>query len=319
MRIPRFAAWMLSLLLMVAGSAPAQDFPNKPLRIVGPEPGGNGDFNARVAAQGLTSQLGQQVIVENRGGVASIPALIVVRASPDGYTLLVYSGTLWIGPLLQKMPYDPVRDLAPVTLLTRAPNILVVHPSSPIKSVKELIDLAKAKPGVLNYGSAESGSSSHIATELFMGMAGVNMTRITYKGSGPALTATIGGEVQVMFGSASSVAPHVKSGRLRALAVSSPQPTPLAPGLPTIASSGVPGYESGSLQGLWAPAKTPAAIIKRLNQAMVYALRQSDIKERFLNAGLEPVGSTPEESAAMIKADIARMSKVIKDAGIRVE
>jgi tripartite-type tricarboxylate transporter receptor subunit TctC len=243
----------------------------------------------------------------------------VSKAPPDGYTLLIDAASFWIGPLLQETPYDPVKDFAPVTLTDSAPNVLVVNPSLPVKSVKELIALAKARPGELNYGSSSTGSTPHLAAELFNMMAGVKIVRVPFKGSGPAVISLLGGQVQLMFATAGSVAPHVKSGRLRALAVASLQPSALAPGLPTIAASGVPGYEAVAFEGMFAPAKTPVAIIDRLNQEIVRVLNRAEVKERFFNAGVETVGSTPEEFAAAIKSNVAKWGKLIKDAGIRDE
>jgi tripartite-type tricarboxylate transporter receptor subunit TctC len=315
----RFVVWMFPLGMMVlgAGMVFGQNYPNKPIRIVASAAGGSGDFAARLIGQGLSGALGQQVVVDNRGGI--IPGEIVSKAPPDGYTLLIDAASFWIGPLLQETPYDPVKDFAPVTLTDSAPNVLVVNPSLPVKSVKELIALAKARPGELNYGSSSTGSSPHLAAELFNMMAGVKIVRVPFKGSGPAVISLLGGQVQLMFATAGSVAPHVKSGRLRALAVASLQPSALAPGLPTIAASGVPGYEAVAFEGMFAPAKTPVAIIDRLNQEIVRVLNKAEVKERFFNAGVETVGSTPEEFAAAIKSNVAKWGKLIKEAGIRDE
>ena len=245
---------------------------------------------------------------------------IVVKAAPDGHTLLLHAGNIWLAPLLRDhVSYDPLRDLSPVTLTSTAPNILVVHPAVPANSVKELIALAKARAGAMNYSSGSTGSSSHLAAELFKAMAGVNIVRITYKGTGPALTALLAGEVQAMFPSAGGVVPHIKSGKLKAMAVTSAQPSALFPGIPTVAASGLPGYESASVAALFAPAKTPAVIINRLNREVVRFLRTTEASERFLSSGVETVGSSPAQLAATIKSDIARMGKVIKDAGIREE
>ena len=319
MLIKRFVEWMFSIGMMVlgAGIVFGQNYPNKPIRIVASAAGGSGDFAVRLIAQGLSGALSQQVVVDNRGGV--IPGEIVSKAPPDGYTLLIDAASFWIGPLLQETPYDPVKDFAPVTLTDSAPNVLVVNPSLPVKSVKELIALAKARPGELNYGSSSTGSTPHLAAELFNMMAGVKIVRVPFKGSGPAVISLLGGQVQLMFATAGSVAPHVKSGRLRALAVASLQPSALAPGLPTIAASGVPGYEAVAFEGMFAPAKTPVAIIDRLNQEIVRVLNRAEVKERFFNAGVETVGSTPEEFAAAIKSNVAKWGKLIKDAGIRDE
>ena len=281
------------------------------------EPGGGSDFTARIVAQGLTQSLGQQVIVDNRAGTVTA-AQIMTKAAPDGYTLLSYNNSLWTLPLLQPMFYDVLRDFVPVTLATRSPNILVTHPSVPVANVRELVAYAKVHPGALNYASGTIGSTNHLAAELFKALAGVNIARVGYKGSGFAVNDLIGGQVQLMFATTGSITAHVKSGRLRALAVTSPQPSPLAPGLPTIAAA-VPGYVAVTMYGLYAPAKTPAAIVARLQQDAASFLQTADIRDKLFGAGVETVGATPAEFAAEIRADIARLSKVIKEAGIRAE
>ena len=304
-------------MLLGAGAATGQDFPNRPIRIVAAEPGGSNDFLARVIAQGILETMGQQAIVDNRA--SALVAGIVAKSTPDGYTLLVTTGIVWIMPLLQTASYDPVKDLTPITLAVSSPNILAVHPSVPVNTVRELIALAKARPGELNYGSGATGSTSHLGAELFKAMAGVDMVRIPYKGAGPAITGLIGGQVQLMILTSSSAVPHIKSGRLKALAVTSAQPSNMFPGLPTVAASGLPGYEAASVMSVFAPANTPAAIVNRLNQEIVKTLNRPDAKARLVNAGLEIVGSSPAQSAAAIKADMARMGKLIRDAGIRAE
>ncbi len=317
MFVLRFVAWGVLTGLTIFNEVSSQTYPNKSIRIITAEFGGNGDFTARLIAQGLAPGLGQQVVVDNRGGSVIIPVEAVAKAPADGYTLLSYGSTMWILPLLERTPYDPVKDFAAITLTTTSPGCLVVHPSLPVKSVQELISLARRKPGELNNGSAPTGSYSHIAAELFKAMAGVNIVGIAYKGAGPALNALIGGQVQLMFGSASSIAPHVASGRLRVLAVTSLEPSVLAPGLPTIAASGVPGYESGSMQGLWAPLNTPAPIINRLNQEVVRVLNQADVRKRLLSTGVEAVGSSPDQLVSAIRAEMARLGKAIKNTGLR--
>lgn len=321
MLAPRLVMWTLSagVAVLGAGGLSAQNYPNKPIRIVAAAPGGTGDFVARLVGQGLTARLGQQVIVENRGaGGGIIAAQTVAQAAPDGYTLLSYGPTIWLLPFLRSsLPYDPVRDFSPVTSLVTAPNLLVVHPSLPVKSVSELIALAKGRPGELNYGSGATGATPHLAAELFKAMAGVDIVRINYKGTGQALNDLIAGQVQLMFSSAAAGLAHVKSGRLRALAVTSAQPSALFPGMPTVAAAGLPGYESASIFAVFAPAKTPAALIRRLNQEIVRVLNGADVKEKLFNAGVEVVGSSPEEFAATMKSEMARWGKVIRDAGIR--
>lgn len=316
----RFVVWMISIAVMVlgVGAVHGQNYPNKPIRIVTSEIGGSSDFMARVIAQGISGPLGQPVITDNRGG-GVIPGEIVAKASPDGYTLLFIGSSFWLLPLMRdKVPYDPVRDFSPITLASNQPNVLVVHPSVAAKSVRELISLAKDSTGVLNYGSGGAGTSAHLAAELFKSMAGVNIMRIPYKGQGPAINDLLGGRLQLIFASA-PVAAYVKAGRLRALAVTSAQPTALFPELPTVAAAGLPGYESAQLAGIFASAKVPARIINRLSQEAARFLRTAEAKQAFLNSGIEAVGSSPEEFAAKIKSEMARLGKLIKDVGIRDE
>lgn len=312
------ASMLLFALCALAVSAVcAQDYPNRPIRFVTSAAGGGNDFVARLIALGLTERLGQQVIVDNRGG-AHVPQNVVAKAAPDGHTLLVQNNTVWIAPLLEKTAYDHFRELMPITLTARTPNILVVYPSLPVNSVKELIAAAKAAPGDINYASGVVGSSNYVAAELFKAMAGVNLVRIGYRGTGPALIDVMSGQVKLMFATATSSSPHVKSGRLKALAVTSAEPSALAPGLPTIAASGVPGYKAEAIYGAWAPAKTPAAILSRLNQEIVKVLTTPQIRDRFFSGGAEVVGSTPQAFAAEIKAESARLDKVFRSAGISV-
>jgi len=322
MKFSRYIAALLALgVIAGAMAASGQDYPRKPIRLVTAEPGGGNDFAARLIVQGIGGSLGQPMIVDNRGGAGGIIAAdIAAKAQPDGYTLLLYANNIWIIPLLRSnTPFDVIRDFAPITWAAKSPNIMVVHPALPVKSVEDLIAHARARPGELNYGSGGTGSSTHLAVELLKSMARVNIVRVPFKGNAPALNALFAGEVHVMIATAGTVAPHLKSGRLRALAVTSAQPSPLAPGLPTMAASGLPGYESMQIYGVFAPNGTAAAILKRLNEALVRVLDRADVKEKFLAAGVEPVGSTPQQLAATIRSEIARMSKVIKDAGIREE
>ena len=292
MLLSRFAVWMVAVALMTTGVSvvSGQSYPNRPIRMVAGAPGGSSDFAARTVAQGISGPLGQNVIVENRSfGVMAIE--IVAKAPPDGYTLLYYGSALWIGPLFQKMSYDPVRDLAPVSMALSSPNILLVHPAVPAKSVKELIALAKAKPGVLNYASGETGSSGHLSAEVFKYMTGINIVRVPFKGQGPALIALLGGEVQMLIASAGGMAGYINTGKLRALGVPA-QAIAAFPDVPTVAESGVPGYEAAQRSGVWGPAKTPVAMINRLQQVIAQVVRRPDVKERFANDGVDPVGST---------------------------
>jgi len=311
------ALWAAMAFLRVDVAA-GQDYPSRPVRIVTTGIGGGGDFVARLIGQSISGPLGQQVIIDNRAS-GVIPGEIVVKAPPDGHMLLVASNSFWIGPLLEKTPYDPVRDFAPIALTSSAPNILVIHPSLPAKSVRELIALAKARPGELNYATSATGGSAHLAGELFRHMAGINIVRIPYKGTTVATIDLTGGHVQMMFSTAATVTPLIQAGRLRALAVSSAQPSGVFPGLPTVAASGVPGYETAQFTGVFAPARIPAAIVTRLNQEIVRALGQADIREKFLRGGVETVGSTPAQLATTMTSEVARIGKLIKDAAIRVQ
>jgi tripartite-type tricarboxylate transporter receptor subunit TctC len=303
-----------AVALLVPRPGLAQDnYPNKLVRVVTLAPGGGSDVVARLIAPVLTEALGQQVIVENRGSIA---AEIVAKAPADGYTLLVEGSPLWILPLFRSVPWDAVRDFAPITLAVSTPSVLVVHPSLPVKSVKELIALAKAKPGQLNYAAGTLGANPHLAAELFKSLLDLRIEQVAYKGTGPGVIGLMGGEVELMFPNAGSALPHIKSGRLRLLGVASLQPSALLPGVPTIAST-VPGFESISPQGLLAPANTPAAIINRLNRDVVRGLNRADVKERFLNTGAEVAGGSPEAFAEKIRPDIAKFTRLLKEARIK--
>ncbi|MEI7678663.1 MAG: tripartite tricarboxylate transporter substrate-binding protein [Betaproteobacteria bacterium] len=308
--------FVIALVLTAASTAQAQSFPAKPIRIITSGVGGAGDVASRLVAQGIAPALGQQVIVDNRAS-GPIPVEVTLKSPADGYTLMLYGSTVWLGPYLRANAPDPLRDFAPISLAATAPNILVVHPSLPVKNVKEFVALAKARPGALNYGTTGIGSSPHLAAELFQAMAGVQFVRISYKGAGAALTDLIGGQFQLSFATASSVSPHLKTGRLRALGVSSARESILLPGLTTIAAAGLPGYESSSLQGVFAPAGVPAPILQKLSQEIMRYLHSSDAREKFLAVGVEVVGSTPEQFTAAMKTEMSRMGKVIRDAGIR--
>ena len=314
----RFLAHLLSISMTLAGVAEsqAQEFPTKPIRIITTPIGGGNDFVARLIGIGLGNNLGQSVIVENRP-TGTIATQQVSKSPADGYTLLVYGSGFWITPLLQKTPYE-VRDLTAVTAAVTVPQVLVVHPSLPVKSVKELVALAKAKPGELNYASAAPGSSTHLASELFKSLSQADMLGIPYAAPSAARIDLLTGRVQVLFASPAGVLSDIKTGKLRALAVTSARPSVLFRELPTVASS-LPGYQSEQVTGVFAPANTPAAVITRLNQEIVRVLRQQDVKDKFLATGVETVGNTSEEFSAYIKADISRVAKLIKEAGIKIE
>jgi tripartite-type tricarboxylate transporter receptor subunit TctC len=302
------------VLACAAGAAIAQEYPAKAVRIVTAPAGGGNDFSARLVARGISGPLGQQVIIDNRPTV--LAPEIVAKAAPDGYTLLLNGSSHWIGPMVERVSYDPVRDFAPVTLVDRTPVILVVHPSLPVKSVKQLVALAKSRPGQLNFSSGAPGTSNYLGGVLFNYYAGVSITHIPYKGAAPAMIAVMSGETQLMFASAGGSMTHVKSGRLRALAVGSERPSELAPGLPTIAESGARGYVCETLHAMFLPAGTPAAIVARIHQETDRYLRSPEGKGHFLKGGVEAVSSTPEQMAATMKSEIATIGKVLKAAGV---
>jgi tripartite-type tricarboxylate transporter receptor subunit TctC len=303
------------ILLLGATAASGQEFPLKPVRIITGGTGGGGDFTSRLLAQELGSLWGQQVVVDNRpSGV--IPGETVARSAPDGYTILVALNLLWLGHLLQDEPYDPVRDFAPVTQAATSPNILLVHPSVPAKSIKELIALARARPGELSYGTGANGSASHLGGELLKSMAKIRMVRIPYKTNTQHQADVLGGHIQMTFTAPSGLGSFISSGRLRALAVTSAQRAAALPDLPAMAET-LPGYEAAQHIGVFAPAKMPATLVSRLNRDVLRVLSRPDVKERMSNIGFEPVGSSPEQFASFIKADIAKWSKVIKEGGTR--
>lgn len=313
----RCLAYAAVAALGAAGLAHGQAFPTKPIRVVTTVSGGGNDLVARLVQPRIAASLGQQLVVDNRG---SIGPEIVAREKPDGYTLLIAGGNLWTLQFLRKqVGWDAERDFVPITLAGTLPNIVVVHPSLPVKSIRELIALAKKRPGDLNYSSGTTGVSTHLAGELFNIMARVNIVRVPYKGGGPSMNAVIAGEAQVSFPNAGTVSPHIHSGRVRALAVSTARPSTLFPGLPTVASAGVPGYEWIAMIGYFAPAKTPPAVVELLNHELTLALRQPDVEERLRMSGIEVSANTPSEFGALIKADIARTAKLIRDAGIQGE
>jgi tripartite-type tricarboxylate transporter receptor subunit TctC len=306
-----------------ASAADAQSWPAKPVRMVIPFPaGGTTDILGRVAAQKLSEALGQQVIPDNRPGASgNIGTEQVARAAPDGYTLLTAPGsTLTIHPsLYPKLGFDPLKDFAPITILAGVPNLLVVHPSLPARNVKELIALAKSKPDQLNYASTGAGQSTHLSMELFKSMAGVKIVHVPYKGSAPAVTDLLGGHVPMMFDNMPSALPHVKAGKLRALGVSTSKRSATAPDVPTVAESGLPGFDVTVWFAVLAPAATPRDITDRLHRTLVKALQAGDVRERLASQGAEAVGNTPEQFTAQMKTDLAKWAKVVKDANIRLD
>jgi tripartite-type tricarboxylate transporter receptor subunit TctC len=297
-------------------------FPTKPIRmIVAVPPGGPADTLARLVAPRLTESLGQTVVIDNRPGANGIIAYeTTARATPDGHTFTaVAAGVVINASLYPKVPYDPLKDFAPITLGITVPNILVVHPSVSASSVKDLVALAKAKPGTLAFASAGNGTSGHLALEVFRMHAGVDVTHVPYKGGGPALAEVLAGQVQALFSIALAAMPHINAGKLRALAITSAKRSRVAPELPTVAEAGFPGFEVIGWFGWLAPAATPRAIVTRLNAELVRVLRLPDVRDRLLNQSTEPVGNTPQEFAAFMKSEHEKWSKVIKAAHIKVE
>ena len=310
------------ILIAVCAGALAQTYPDRPIRLViGFPPGGAADILGRIAAQRLSDALGQQVVVDNRSGAGgSIAAEIAAKSAPDGYTLHFTSLPHVINPhLYKKVNYDAVRDFAPVAQFVSVSLVLVVHPDLPAKSVKELVALAKAKPGYINYASAGSGSSGHLAMELFKTMAGINLTHIPYKGTGPLLNDVLAGQVPVTIASTVGLVPQIKAGKLRGLGVTSARRSAAVPDLPTIAEAGVPRYDVTQWFGLLAPAATPAAIVSRLNSEVNRMLATAEVKEMLAARGADPIAGTPAEFAVLIKSEYAKWAKVVKDSGARVD
>jgi tripartite-type tricarboxylate transporter receptor subunit TctC len=317
-------ALIAALLVAPAGGALAQSqaYPSKPIRVIVPfPPGGSTDFLARIVGQKLTAAWGQQVVIDNRPGAGgTVGAAEASRAAPDGYTLLMGAVHHTIATsAYAKLPYDFQRDFAPVTTVAIVPNVLVVNPAVPANSVKELIAYAKANPGKLNYGSAGMGTAHHLIGESFNAQAGVDILHVPYKGSSPAVADLIGGQVTLMYDTVSSCLPHIKSGKLRPLGVSTAKRSAALPDVPTIAEAALPGFEVTTWFGFLAPAKTPADIVTKLNTEIVKILNMPDVRERLLAAGSEPVGNTPEQMTAQIAKETAEFAKIVKRAKLVVE
>jgi tripartite-type tricarboxylate transporter receptor subunit TctC len=309
-------------MVVAAASAHSQSYPSRPLRIVVPSSAGSGaDFSARLIAQPLSERLGQQLVVENRAGAATmIGTELVAKSPPDGYTLLLGVGTLATSPsMYKKVPYDAQRDLAPITQLASVPNVLVVHPSLPANSVKELVALAKARPGEIAFASSGTGTNPHLSMELLLFMTGTKMLHVPYKGPVPGLIDLLAGRVSAMATSTAAAFPHVRSGRLRVLGVTTATRVSVMPDVPTIAEAGVPGYEAVQWWGLLVPAGTPGDIINRLHREAVQVLTTRDIRERFAREGMEVVAGTPLEFAAYIRAETEKWARIVKSAGIQPE
>ena len=324
MRNAAAKVWRLPCIvacMAVAGAAGAQsaaNFPNKAIRIMTTEVGSGADTIGRMVAGPLGAALGQPVVIENHGGVVSVSPELVAKAAPDGHTLLVMSGSLWLLPLLQSVNYD-MKEFAPITLGLVQPLLMVVHPSVPANSVKEFVALAKAKPGSLNYASGPGGSGPHLGGELLKALAGIDLVRVPYKGGAPAMQALLAGQTQVMFATTIQSTPQIKSGKVRALGVTTAQPSTLFPDIPTVASQGVPGFELTTTNGFFAPARTPAAIVGKLSVEINKLLQGQEMKSRLTGMGTEVINSTPEQASAVIQGDTARLGKVIKEAGIKGE
>lgn len=303
-------------------SALAVDYPARSVRYIVPQgAGGSSDTLARLVTQKLSESLGQQVVTDNRpGATGNIGTEIAARANPDGYTLLQVATSHATNPALAvKMPFDPIRDFTPITLLSQSPNLWIVHPSLPAKNMRELIALAKTRPGEINYSSSGTGSSQHLAGELLKSLAHIDIVHIPYKGSPPALIDLLGGRVVLMCSTIAPAMPLVKSEKLRALAVTSLTRSAAAPAIPTVAESGLPGYEATAWQGVLAPAGTPLEVIAKLNAELVRVINQPEVRKQLADQGYEPAGNTPEQFAEYIKTEIAKWAKVIKAAGLKAE
>ena len=312
---------MLLVTLAMPSMLPAQTYPSKPIRlIVGFPPSGTNDILARALTPRLSEYLGQQVVVENRGGASTaIATELGARAAPDGYTLLQNAPGHATNPAFMKLPFDPVKDFAFVSLVAESQNLLVLHPSVPAKSVKELIAISKQRPGEINYGTSGVGTTPHLSAELFKHMTGVSWVHIPYKGSGAGMVALLSGEVSMYFANVPTAIGYVRAGKLRPIAVSGLRRTQAVPHVPTVAESGLPGFEVTSWFGISAPAKTPRAIVERLNSEIVRAVNTPDLRERFLGLGADPVGNTPEQYTAFVQNEIAKWARVIKATGIKSE
>ena len=308
-------------LAAVVPAARAQNYPAKPIQVIVPfAPGGGSDFIGRFIAQRLTDSLGKQVIVENKPGAGGVLGIEQgVKAKPDGYTLVLIASSYTVNPALYKLRFDPVADITPIIQLSQGPLLVVVRPSLPAKNLKELIALAKAKPGQINFASSGQGSVIHLATELFDSMAGVKMNHIPYKGTGPALTDTIGGQTDVFFSSTATAMPHVQAGKLRALAVTTAKRIAALPDVPTVAEAGVPGYDVVLWHGLIGPKGMPKDVVDRLNVEATKTLQLKETAVQLQNDGVAPAGGAPAQFGATIKNEIGMWQKVVKDAGVKVE
>jgi len=313
---------ILVTFIILSPSVMAQEYPTRPIRLVVPfAPGGGTDISARILGEGLQQSLGQTLVIDNRPGAGSMLGCdIVAKSTPDGYTLLLGNISMaFNAAIYRKMPYDTLRDLVPISLVTDQPNILVAHPSLPAKSFKEFIALARSQPGKLTYGSAGLGAGTHLAMEMLVMSQKIDVVHVPYKGTGPALTALLGNQISVFFSTFASALPHVKAERLRAYAVTSAKRAPTLSEVPTVAESGVPGYEYSTWYGLLAPARTPSAIVNRLNQTATGVLNAPDYRQRLLAQGMDPVPSTAAHYAAYLKSETEKWTKVVRAANIPLQ
>jgi tripartite-type tricarboxylate transporter receptor subunit TctC len=314
--------WLTAVVFALAAcNAGAQPYPSKPVRIiVGFAPGGGSDFIARLIAQKLSERFGTQVLVENRPGAGSMLAgEIVVKSPPDGYTILLSAASYTVNPSLYKLTFDPLNDITPIVQLSRGPYVVAVHPSVPARTLQELVALAAREPGKLAYASSGNGSHVHVATEFFLDTAKIRLLHVPYKGTGPALNDTIAGNAQVIFGSVATALQHVKSGRLRALAVTTPKRIAAAPDVPTVSESGYPAYEVTNWHGLVGPKGMPKEIVDRLNREVNEALTSPDAAKLLAADGLEPAGGSPQDLGVILKEEIARWARVVRQAGLKLE
>ena len=321
-RMPHIAALAMLAIAIAPAILHAQTYPTKPIRFIVPfAPGGGNDVIARLIGGKLTESWGQQVVIDNRPGAGgNIAAETVARSAPDGYTIFLFNSANAIAPsLYKKVQFDPIKDFEPIILVSTSPFALVVHPGTPAHSIKELIALAKAKPKGLTFASGGNGSSTHLAGEQFRQMAGIEIVHVPYKGAGPAFVDLVAGQVTMYFSSIPPALPQLKAGRVRALAVSSEKRTPLLPELPTISEAGLPGYQSGASYGIVAPARTPAAVVKKLNDEVARLLSEPDTRSRLAALGMDVASGTPQDFARYMKAEIASWARVIKVSGARVD
>jgi tripartite-type tricarboxylate transporter receptor subunit TctC len=325
MRYNAFVSRRLAVTFLLGAAAPlgvcAQDYPNRPVRWIVPYPtGGTSDFLARLIGQKLTESMGQTVVVDNRTGAnGNIGTEVAARAAPDGYTMILVASTFTMNPAVYKLPFDSERDFTGVTTILWQPYLLAVHPSLPATSVKQLVDLARAKPGDITYSSGGSGNATHIAAERFAQQAGIKLTHVPYRGVGPAILALLAGEVKLMWASSVAVQPHIKSGRIRVLAVTGRERVAAVPDVPTITEAGVPGYIEGNWQAVLVPSRTPGPIVNKLNQEIVRILKAPDVTAQILQTGSDVIANTPAETAALIKTDLKKYADLIKTLDIKAD